>query len=539
MESLFRITARRGLAWALSFVVLVAILVLANLLVIPALQRHGDEARHLAALASVQPDVVAFRDRTVGAAANRVEGLKSQSQQALEKRIAEIDAEQRALGPAVDVTSPRFLLSSREEKQAELQRNVRRAVLGSERDLLLEIRAYHAGPAALEAHRQWLDAALAAQAAATHAQRARRWWQGSDAELTRLEKASREEVQRAQQAYERQQRAQAVRRMPENALGALTNAGQQVSAQLDAQIAQLDRSLGGKILAAVREASIVAAWILLAAVLTPIAIKALFYFVLAPLAARRPPIQLLPQAAGALEGLPEAPDRAKISSISLPLSLAPAQVLLVQADFLQSSAAGARIDTQWLLDWRYPITSLAAGMVALTRVRGGSDDVVVSSTRDPLIEVGVLRLPEGASFVLQPRCLVGVIHDAAHPLRITSRWRLWSLHAWLTLQLRYLVFHGPADLIVKGSRGVRAERAGNGRRINQAATIGFAANLRYRTSRCETFAAYLFGQRELLNDSFEGDGHYTYQEIPERGRGGIFGRGLTGVADTLLRIVGI
>jgi hypothetical protein len=277
---------------------------------------------------------------------------------------------------------------------------------------------------------------------------------------------------------------------------------------------------------------------LLAAVLAPIAIKALFYFVLAPLAARRPPIQLLAEASRQLAGLPEAPDRAKISAVSLPLSLAPTQVLLVQADFLQSSAPGARVDTQWLLDWRYPLTSLAAGMVALTRVRAG-DDVVVSSTRDPLIEVGVLTLSEDASFVLHPRSLVGVIHPADRPLRISSRWRMSSLHAWLTLQLRYLVFHGPADLIVSGSRGVRAERAGTGRRINQAATIGFAANLRYRTSRCETFASYLFGQRELLNDSFEGDGHYAYQEIPERGRGGILGRGLTGLADSVLRIVGI
>ena len=55
---------------------------------------------------------------------------------------------------------------------------------------------------------------------------------------------------------------------------------------------------------------------------------------------------------------------------------------------------------------------------------------------------------------------------------------------------------------MQGCRGVRVEPATGGRAINQAATIAFSANLPYSTRRCETFAAYLFGQKELLNDIF-------------------------------------
>ena len=268
--------------------------------------------------------------------------------------------------------------------------------------------------------------------------------------------------------------------------------------------------------------------VLLAAVLIPIAIKALFYFVLAPLAARRPPIQLLPE---------DPPDdfrdypRRRIARRSRRRRVAYPRASAVRAAGFPAKLRRERPHRyQVAARLAYPFTSLAAGMHALTRVRSDSGDgVVVSSTRDPLSEVGVLALPEGTSFVLQPRSLAGVIHAAEWPLRITSKWRLTSLHAWLTLQLRYLVFHGPADLIVKGSRGVRVERAGGGNRISQAATIGFGANLRYRTTRCETFASYLLGQRELLIDSFEGDGYYAYQEVPER-RHGIFGRGLQGLA---------
>ncbi len=180
-------------------------------------------------------------------------------------------------------------------------------------------------------------------------------------------------------------------------------------------------------------------------------------------------------------------------------------------------------------------------MRMLTRIRADAGQTaVVSATRDPLTEVAVLALPEGSHFVLQPRCLVGAVHAADRPLRITGTWRLGSLHAWLTLQLRYLVFHGPVRLVVKGCRGVRVEPAGTGRRINQAATMGWSANLRYTTSRSETFAAYLFGQRELFNDSFEGDGGYVYEETPDRrGAGGITGRGLEGVADSVLKVFGV
>ena len=120
-------------------------------------------------------------------------------------------------------------------------------------------------------------------------------------------------------------------------------------------------------------------------------------------------------------------------------------------------------------------------------------------------------------------------------------WRLGSLSAWLTLQLRFLMFHGPARLIVKGCRGVRLEEAGSGRAINQAATMGFRANLDYATTRCETFFAYLWGRQELFNDRFSGGpGVYLYEEMPHFGRkGGIAGRGLEGVFDSVLKVFGV
>jgi uncharacterized protein (AIM24 family) len=180
-------------------------------------------------------------------------------------------------------------------------------------------------------------------------------------------------------------------------------------------------------------------------------------------------------------------------------------------------------------------------MVMLTRVRSVTrEPLVVSSRNDALSEIGVIELHAGDALVLQPRSLVGVVQRTDHRIRIRRRW-VFGLSAWITLQFRYLVFEGPGKLLVQGCRGVRMEPAGSGRSIDQNATMGFSANLDYRPRRSETFSAYVMGVNGLFNDSFAGGpGYCVYEEMPYAGRrSGITGRGLEGLTDGLLKVVGI
>lgn len=231
-----------------------------------------------------------------------------------------------------------------------------------------------------------------------------------------------------------------------------------------------------------------------------------------------------------------------MSAVSQAIVLAENQELLIQPDYLQSTSLRAGKKTKWLLNARLPFASLLSGMYLLTRVSpAGTEPVVISSIKDPLSEVGIIDLADGAAFVCQPRSLAGVIQDRNHPIRITRHWRLGSVHSWLTLQLRFLVFHGPGQLVMKGCRGIRIESAGRGRLINQAATLGFSANLDYANTRCETFMSYWSGKEELFNDLFTGEsGVYVYEEMPDLKRAsGITGRGLEGFTDALLRAFGV
>lgn len=276
-----------------------------------------------------------------------------------------------------------------------------------------------------------------------------------------------------------------------------------------------------------------AVWALVAIILTPFAIRTLFYWVLAPLASLREPIRLLEPA----EAIPLPAER---SAVSKGVRLGDGSELLVKQGFLQTSSQGGVKATQWLLDTSHPISSFAAGLWFLTRIRGAGM-TTVSAVRDPFAEVTRLELPVGAACVLQPRAIVGVVQPIAAPLRITSHWRLGKLNAWLTWQLRFLVFHGPADIILTGGRGVRVEPAEAGRSIGQDQLIGFSAGLSYSTGRTETFLPYLFGQEGLLRDRIAaGSGILIAEEAPRAGQAktGIK-RGLEGAADAFLKVFGI
>lgn len=308
----------------------------------------------------------------------------------------------------------------------------------------------------------------------------------------------------------------------------------------------LEQGYVGRVQSLVRKELPFAISILVGILLIPIGIKVVLYFLVAPWVARQPPIQLLPQASGrafapfALAA--EAGDAGRMSAVSVPVVPGEGQELLVQSDYLQSTSRQAGKSTRWLLNKALPFASLLSGLFMLTRVGpAGAEPIVISPVKDALNEVGILELEEGAAFVCHARSLAGVVQEADHPVRITRHWRLGSLQAWLTLQLRFLVFHGPCRLILKGCRGIRIESPGTGRLINQAATLGYSANLKVANIRCETFLSYWTGKEDLFNDLFTGEGGvYVYEGMPGlKRRTGITGRGLEGFSDAVLKVFGV
>jgi hypothetical protein len=192
-----------------------------------------------------------------------------------------------------------------------------------------------------------------------------------------------------------------------------------------------------------------------------------------------------------------------------------------------------------------PFTSIAAGLYAMVAVRNRSAEsthVTVSPKADLFDKVCDVLIPENGAMVIYPRSLIGMVLKNGQSPTITRRWN-FSLHSWITFQFRYIVLHGPAHLLIKGCRGVRAQEVEPTKPSmqDQLATLGFTANLSYSGVRCETFLDYLIGRDELFNDRFsDAHGYYLTEEVPNVDRKkGIFGRGLEGVIDGLLKAFGI
>lgn len=316
----------------------------------------------------------------------------------------------------------------------------------------------------------------------------------------------------------------------------------QVLAPLEEQVATARAAVAGHWLTRIAEpfkrVLPLACAILAMAILGRAAIRAVFYFVLAPLVTRGPPLRLERQGDCPADG--EGVEVLAPSAVSQTLRLRPEEELLVLPAYLQSAPVGAARSTRWLVKGR-PWASLTSGMALLTCVRSPSPEeaVVLSASDDGLSEIALLRVPPGQALVIQPRALVGLVTRQGHPVDIAWRWRLASLHAWLTLQLRFFVVRGPVTLAVQGKRGVRVQPAQGTQSIRQTATLGFSTGVAYSTVRSEPFLPYLRGQAPLLNDRFGGAGVYLYDETPGAGRRqGRIGRGLEGLSDALLKLVG-
>lgn len=563
LTALLRFLLRHALQFALFIVIL-----LAGRLLLAEWRAYSAGSEAIAALRQASSSAGTHGASLADTTTARVNALRHASHAAISARLAQVQSQLAALRarqqPSLFTLPLPDADTLAQHAQQEAARRVEIEVLAQEARYLLALQAALNGEDARQTlarlHADHVRAYAALQEnvrqrqllEAQHPLAARLPGSDAHAQLSQLENAGRRLRESNLQAYNawlaqraRVRDATGAARPAPFAIDepALAGALAPVQAAIAAGEAQLARNWIGRWRAPVMDVAPTAALLVLSAILLPVAIKAFFYFVLAPVAARLKPLSIARELQLAGSSLPLPPHgESRISAVSQALQLRPGQRMLIHPEYLQSSPVSTRKRTQWLLDWRFPFTSLAAGMVALTRLDSDATaSVTISASDDPLLEIAVVELPAGSALVFQPRGLVGLLCDAGQPLAISSHWRLGSLHAWLTLQLRFIVFRGPVTLIVRGCRGVRLERAGQGRSISQSATLGFTTDVLYSTLRSETFIPYLRGQQALLNDRFDGDnGVYLYEETPRRGKQpGKVGSWFEGLTDAILKVFGI
>lgn len=277
---------------------------------------------------------------------------------------------------------------------------------------------------------------------------------------------------------------------------------------------EMRRALDNLIRNEVRQLALTALLILAALILIPFLWKLAAYYVIAPVAESSKPILLGSEVPGG-DGITATP-----SHPAQRLHIGEGEVLMTKVDYLQGSMGGFDKRTKWLMDWRYPFSSMAAGLFMLTQIRntvgGAAGQVTLSTREDATEELSVVEIPSGKSMVFRPHYLVAVSHPIGTPPRIRSRWVFGKLHAWVNLRFRYLIIEGPTKLVFSAQRGVQVEEVVPelpGRRVNSHLTAAFSPHLSHSPKRAETFVAYLRGKNALFDDFFQGSGHVIQQQV--------------------------
>jgi uncharacterized protein (AIM24 family) len=279
------------------------------------------------------------------------------------------------------------------------------------------------------------------------------------------------------------------------------------------QMQQLRASMDDLMKNQLKHLAIQAFYILLSLILIPLLWKVAAYYLFAPVVQNSKPITIGESIFGS-EKISVTP-----SHPAQRLHLNQNEVMLTRVDYLQGSMGDFEKGTKWLMDWRYPFSSLAAGLFILTKIQNAGEetgDVTLSTQEDATEELSVVEIPEGVSLVFRPNFLIAVCHPVGNPPRIRSKWVFRKLHAWVNLQFRYLIVDGPTRLVFSAQRGIQVEDVSEsslGRRVNTRLVVAFSPQLKYSPRRAETFVAYLWGKNALFDDYFQGAGTVIQQQV--------------------------
>ena len=400
--------------------VFIILILLGGRAFLPEIQDFKNGGVDLSQLRQQRDALAEFLKQEFGAAKARVAKLHQSADNALLAHIASIDKQIRQLEGddleigLLDIFKGRALEKAKAKLWVAVLQEEKQYVQGLHA-FLLAASSLADAKAELERRRQVhvaaynaLQANVADQAAvkSAHPIRWQIWWTAANWQWWQLSLAHQQLLQSNSDAYQDYlQQQKVVESIPELRMPAKFTVSQQ---QIDDALGPIDEWISAfekkreanwisKLIDSINEVLPAALLILAGVFLAPLVIKTFLYYVVARLASGRPPVQLVPEARGDIavgDGERSQSREVAVAAVSRAVRIGAGDEMLIHAEYLQSTSDVGSKRTKWLLDWSIPFSSLASGMVALTRIRSDSDQsFVVSATKDPLSEVGLIAVP--------------------------------------------------------------------------------------------------------------------------------------------------
>ena len=276
--------------------------------------------------------------------------------------------------------------------------------------------------------------------------------------------------------------------------------------------------------------------VILLALAGPTAWKLFWYFGLAPLADRSRPIRLHRGADPAGPALSTGPNE---KACEIPLT--PGTRLITRMEWVQQYPPTTSKRTRFLWKWKAPLISFVSGLVEMTEWSttnmDGTDHVVLASGIDPDRFIMRIDMTAHPGISLRPGCVIAVTDS----VDVTTQWRLWSLHSWISGRLRHVIFRGTGAIFISGYGGVRPVAPGDNYRIEEALVLGFERQVAFGTARTETFWPYYRNKTSLFDYRFTGDRHvFTQHALPAslRASGNPFMQAVNAVLNGVGKLIG-
>lgn len=243
--------------------------------------------------------------------------------------------------------------------------------------------------------------------------------------------------------------------------------------------------------------------IVFAVVFVPGLWKAFWFYLVAPIASKAAPIQIGASTASHL-------------IVSEPKSVQEVELIAGSAvctrgDWVNAyPSESVKKETRLLWSWQAPLVSYASGLRELTewRITGETSQVLkLCSGSDPNLKIAKVEFATESALVVRPSSIVAISGD----LKIATRWKLSSIHSWISGRLRHVIISGQGSLYLSGYGDVKAETLQDKQRMSDSLLIAHDQRAPFRTVRTETFWPFLRGKTSLYDLQFEDQSLVIYQ----------------------------
>lgn len=258
-----------------------------------------------------------------------------------------------------------------------------------------------------------------------------------------------------------------------------------------------------------------------------LAVATLLYFGWARLMAKNAPLRLR-------KGEAPLPAFSECGTL-LEHMLWPGERLWVRRRHLQSADTALTRKKRMLPDWRRPFSWWLSGASGLTELRNersnGERQVVFTNMDDHFAELMIVSVPEGGSFIVRPRHVMGLIADIGRPPVAVRHWRLTSWYSWVAGRFGYMEFYGPCRIVLSCVSTLAEETLSSPdeKKPDSAITplaglMAFTPQLSLLPVRTESFWRYCRHETPLFDLRLTGTGAYVVREGDRRGSDRFFAR---------------